>query len=95
MALNVKGFSAAPQLVAGPVTVDPDIVYSGFTTDVSVTVKGARQEMFFLCFAPALEANLGIVHCYCSANDTVIVRLANLSVGNINPASQSFYFLGL
>lgn len=95
MALDPKGFSAAPQLVAGPVTVDPGTVYSGFTTDVSVTVKGARQDMHIICFAPSLEANLGIVHCYCSANDTVIVRLGNFAVGNIDPASQSFYFLGL
>lgn len=95
MALQFQGFSSTAQLVSGPITKDPGIVYSGYTTDVDLTVPGAKPDRFYIVVAPSLEANLGIVNCYCPSNDIVRIRLGNFSVGNIDPGSQTFYVLGM
>jgi len=94
MALQFQGFSGTAQLVTS-VTADPGTIYSGFTTDVSLTVPGVRPDRFYVVTAPSLEANLGIVNVYCSVKDTLILRLGNFSVGNIDPGSQTFYIIGL
>ena len=91
---NFTGFSAVPQLVAS-VTVDPDQVAGASVGAQSLTVAGATPDMHFLVTAPSLEANLAIGGAYCTTAGTVVVNLVNPTANPINPASQTFYVLGL
>lgn len=91
---NFTGFSAVPQLVA-KVTVDPDQVAGASVGAQSLTVPGSTPDMHFLVTAPSLETNLAVGGAYCTTAGTVVVRIVNPTANPINPASQTFYILGL
>jgi len=91
---NFTGFSAVPQLVS-KVTVDPDQVAGASVGAQSLTVPGATPDMHFIVTAPSLETNLAIGGSYCTTAGTVVVRIVNPTANPINPASQTFYILGL
>lgn len=95
MPSNFKGFSSVPQIVVGPITADPDNILAATVGTVSLTVPGSTPDMHFIVSAPSLEANLAVGGAYCTTAGTVVLRIVNPTVGAINPASQSFYVLGL
>ena len=94
MAVNYTGFSSAPQLVA-KVIIDPDSVPGASVGAQSLTVAGATPDMHFIVTAPSLTANLAIGGAYCTTAGTVVVRIVNPTANPIDPASQTFYILGL
>jgi len=95
MAVQFQGFSSIPQITVGPITHDPGTCYAGYLTEVTLTVPGSLPDMHFHVTAPSLEADLAIVAAYCTTAGSVIIRILNATAGNIDPASQSFYVLGL
>ena len=60
-------------------------VGAGATTEVTITVKGARAGRFYHAYMPALETGFGIVHIYASAKDTIKIRLSNGTAGSVTP----------
>lgn len=94
MAVNPTGFSVTPQLVT-KVTVDPASVGAASVSAQSLTVVGATPDMHYIVTAPSLEANLAIGGSYCTTAGTVVVRIINPTAAPIDPASQTFYILGL
>lgn len=94
MAVDYKGFSAAPQLVA-KATVTPGSITNVTVTKVSVTLTGATPGQFFIVAAPDLEANLAIADAYCTTAGTVVVRVVNPTAAPIVGSAQTWYFLGL
>lgn len=94
MAVDYKGFSAAPQLVA-KITLTPGSISLSNVTKVSVTVPGAVPGMFFVCAAPDLDDGLAICGAYCSTAGTVVVRVVNPTGGTIVSPSQVWYIIGL
>lgn len=94
MAVVYNGFGAAPQLVT-TVTADVGECLAGYLTSASLTVPGSQPGMHFHISAPSLEDNLAIVSAVCTTAGTITVRFLNATVGNINPASQVFYIIGL
>jgi hypothetical protein len=91
---SYQGFASTAQINVA-VTVDPDSVTAATVGAQSVTVPGAQPGMWFVVSAPSLEANLAIGGAECTTAGTVVVRIVNPTAGNINPASQVFYILGL
>ena len=89
-----QGFASVPQINV-KVTQDPASVTAATVSAESFTVPGSQPGMWFLVSAPALEANLALGGAECTTAGTVVVRIANPTAGNIDPASQDFYFLGL
>lgn len=94
MPVAYNGFSSVAQLIA-EVTQNPAQVSGASVGAESFTVPGARPGMHFVVSAPSLEANLGIAGAECTADDTVVVRIINPTANPINPAEQTFYFIGL
>lgn len=94
MPVAYNGFSSVAQLIA-EVTQNPAEVAATAVAAESFTVPGARPGMHFVVSAPSLEANLAIGGAECTTDDTVVVRIVNPTALPINPASQTFYFIGL
>ena len=95
MAVNFKGFSSVAQLVAGPVTGDPGSITNATTLDFELAVPGCTPDMHFIVTAPSLVADLVLGGAFCTTAGTLKIRIGNISAAPINPASQSFYILGL
>jgi hypothetical protein len=89
-----NGFSSSPQLVT-QVTVDLGAAADAGVTEYTLTVPGAIPGMFFIVAAPDLEADLGIVGAYSDTVGEINLRIVNPTALAINPASQTFYILGL
>ena len=95
MAVTFQGFSGAAQLVSGPITGDIPLIYAGHLGTISLTVPGATPDMHFLVSIPALAADLAVVDAVCIVSGTVILRVLNAIVDNVDPSSTTFYLLGL
>ena len=95
MAVVYQGFSSVPQIVVGPITIDPDSVSGSSVGAQSLTVPGAQPGMHFIVTAPSLETTLAIGGAYCTTAGTVVVRIVNPTASPVDPASQSFYVIGL
>ena len=95
MAVVFQGFSSVPQIVVGPITADIGECLAGYLKEADLTVPGSQPGMHFIVTAPDLEDNLAIVSAVCATAGTVAIRIMNATVGNIDPASQSFYVIGL
>ena len=94
MAVEYRGFGSTPQLIAS-VTADLGTCYAGYLTAANLTVPGSTPGMHFHISAPSLEDNLAIVSAVCTTAGTVVIRILNATAGNIDPASQTFYVIGL
>jgi len=94
MPININGFSGVPQLVA-KVTSNPGSISAASVLAHSLTVNGATPDMAYIVTAPSLEANVAIGGAFCTTKGTVVVRLINPTAAPIDPASQTFYVLGL
>lgn len=94
MPVTYSGFSSVPQIVA-KVTSNPASISAASVLAHSLTVAEARPGMHFIVTAPDLEANVAVGGAYCSTKGTVVVRLVNPTAAPIDPASQTFYVLGL
>lgn len=94
MPTQYQGFSGGPQLIA-TVTANPASVSAASVSAASLTVPGAKPDMHFIVTAPSLEANLAIGGAFCTTAGTVVVRIINPTASPIDPASQTFYILGL
>lgn len=70
-------------------TLDFGSVAAETTAELTATVQGVRPGMVALANAASAEAGL-VVSAYVSDNDEVTVRVANVTAGAIDPASQSF-----
>ncbi len=92
---NFRGFSAVPQIVVGPITANPASIPAASVASLSLTVPGSTPDMHFIVTAPSLEATISLGSAACTTAGTVVVRLINPTAGAIDPASQSFYVLGL
>lgn len=86
-------FSGVPRLLA-VVTKDVASITAATTSDVSFTVAGSQPNQCYVCLAPSLETGLTISHAWCATAGTVKVRMGNVTVGNIDPASQDYQFYG-
>ncbi len=91
---NYTGFSSSPQLVTF-VTTNLTSAAANAVTEYTLTVPGAVPGMHFIVTAPALEANLGIVGAYSDTVGEINLRITNPTGSGIDPASQTFYILGL
>lgn len=85
--------TAKPYIAYTEKTVDPGNVPAVSCLDVSVTWADVLPSHFIEVQAPSLNANLGIVGCWCAVAGTVIVRLMNPTAGGINDTSQTWKFL--
>jgi hypothetical protein len=94
MAVDYRGFSSTPQLVA-KVTTDVANITAASVSIVSFTVPGSTPGQFFVVAAPDLDTGLAIGDAFCDTAGTVKVRIINPTIGDVNPVSQDFYFLGL
>lgn len=84
--------------MAKTVTADLALNATIVTVTTNVAVQGAKIGQFYLvAFANAdLTANLllqGVV--YCEADDILIIRTVNPTVGSINPAAADMHVIGL
>ena len=95
MATTYSGFSAAPQLIAGPITATFTEVVAGSLGTLALDVPGARPGMFFIVKCPTLDANFAIVSAECTAVDVVDIRISYAVVGNATPTAASVYVIGL
>lgn len=77
------------KILTASYAVAPGTVNAGIATDVSITITGARVGDVFLV-APHLSLETGLIFggAFVSANDTVKIRVANVTVGNIVAASR-------
>lgn len=89
--------------LAGPIkrwkTAKPSLgtINANTTSIVNVTLAGVTPNSVVLCIPPAdIETGLIIqAPCLC-AKDTIKLRIANVTAGNITPAaSQEFMFIEL
>ena len=53
------------------------------------TALGLRPGWHTACWIEGLTANVGIVNAYCSAKDTLLIRIVNPTAGSINPGAQT------
>ena len=84
--------------LAKTVTADLALNATIVTVTTNVAVPGVKTGQFYLvAFANAdLDANLlmqGVV--YCEADDILIVRTVNPTIGSINPAAADMHVIGL
>ena len=84
--------------LAKTVTADLALNATIVTVTTHAAVPGVKPGQFYLvAFANAdLDANLllqGVV--YCEADDILIVRTVNPTVGSINPAAADMHVIGL
>lgn len=82
--------TVGPTLVRKDATIDPASVTSATCLDVTATVNGLVKGFPVSVWAESLTANLSISNAHCSAANTLKFRLCNPTVGNIDPASQTF-----
>jgi hypothetical protein len=80
-------FSRTPLLASA--TLNFGSISAGATAELTTTVTGAATGDIAYVNAPSLEANLQATAAVTGA-DTVTVRVANISAGSIDPASQSY-----
>ena len=65
------------------------------TTSSAQTLKGARTNMAFFVSRPtSLNAGVFPVAAFCDAADTIKIVFANVTAGNIDPASLSYEVIG-
>ena len=84
--------------LAKTVTADLALNATIVTVTTNVAVPGVKPGQFYLvAFATAdLDANLLLQSVvYCEADDILIVRTVNPTVGSINPAAADMHVLGL
>lgn len=83
-----------PRLV-GTLTFDMTSCTAATTTTSSAqTLKGARTDMAFWVSRPAtLNAGVFPVAMFCDAADTVKITFANVTAGNLDPASLSYDYI--
>ena len=90
---SVSVGSAGPRVIY-TTTVDPASIAATATGDTSITVPGAKTNMVFLVKMDSLEAGLAIANVKCTTAGTVVLTLANVTVGAINAASQTISIVG-
>ena len=86
---------AATRPIVIEVTADAASVTANTTGSVSLTVPGSVPGHMFIVQATALESGLVIGQAYCTTAGTVIVPIGNVTVGNIDPASQTYRVVAL
>lgn len=91
MAIALK--STSPVVIKADITFNPASIPANSTADQTITVPGALPGYPVHVWAESLESGVGISHAWCSAINTVKVRLVNETVGAIDPASQVFRFV--
>lgn len=78
-------------------TVNPGEVAANSYLDVNIVTsfKPAKVNDIFLVVAPALDGGIVIGPGIVTTAGTVTARLQNVTVGAIDPASQTFVVVGL
>ena len=82
--------SLTPVVIKADITFDPASIAANTIQDNTITVPGLLPGYPVHVWAEALEAGVVISHAWCSALNTMKLRLANVTTGAINPASQVF-----
>jgi hypothetical protein len=88
MAIALK--STSPVIIKADITFNPASIPANSSADQTVTVAGLLPGYPVHVWAEALENGVVISHAWCSAINTMKMRLANCTVGAIDPASQVF-----
>lgn len=90
------GFSGVPKWASAE-TLNPTAIPGRSTQVETFTVTGLRAEIHGIIhvFAPSLEAGIIVQNARISANDTLEITFKNETDASVNPASQSFYVIGL
>lgn len=81
--------SSLPQ-IAQDVTIDPGNITTGTVLVVTKAIAGITTNQTFSVSAPALNAGIFILGCFCATDGTLSIPLWNSTGGDLNPASQSF-----
>ncbi len=87
-------YAAPYPRVIREVTVNPASIAAASVGETSVTVPGIKTDMIVAVQADALEANLILGQPRVTAANTVAIRIANPTAAPIDPASQTFKFIG-
>lgn len=88
--LTIGSGSTAGGVLNGSATLNFPSIAANTTADLTITVTGAATDDIAVSSAPAALTS-GLTHCaFVSAANTVTVRLANSTVGAIDPASATF-----
>lgn len=80
----------------GTFTMDPPNILAGGTGDVTATVSGLdAASNWIVCVNPVstLSAGIGVSSAWVSADNTITVRFANVTILAINQGSATFAYL--
>lgn len=84
------------RLKFGTVTVNPGNVSANSTLDTAVTVDGLRTGMPVFVSPPStLDSGIAFAGAWVASNNTLTIRLANVTAGGINPASATWAYAGV
>lgn len=92
------GSSTISKLLMGTFTLDPPNVVASLSADATVTVSGldvASNWNINVQPLTAMTAGLGVLGAWVSADNTVTVRFANVSILAINQGSTNFSYLAV
>lgn len=94
--MALYNLSFAPKWIKSA-TVNPGSVSANSYLDVNIATsfKPAKVNDIFLVVAPSLEGGIVIGPGIVTSAGTVTARLQNVTVGAIDPASQTFIAVGL
>ena len=76
-------------------TLNPASVAATTVADQTFTVEGLTTDMAVFVSPPALDAGLLISYARVSAVDTLQIRFHNTTGGAIDPASGTYYIMGM
>lgn len=77
-------------IIKADFTLDPASIPANSAAIQTVTVNGLLPGYPVSVWAESLEAGLIIGHAWCSALNTLKFKIANVTTGAVDPASQTF-----
>jgi len=88
---EIEKIEVIDTMIRDVVELDYGAISANTTSELTFTITGARKEdLVQVTPQTGLTSGLSISYAYVSADDTVTLRLANNTVGSINPSSTKF-----